>query len=131
MTLYPVHSPMDRPGPRCMEQAVHWRIQGICESPGTHGLGSNPDWAWRHEQTGAMWLRDFLPKSFPQARIMAFNHNSAWSMNAPVRSVEVCGEQLLHVLNTRRETAEVSLHMTVTPLLILMRLNIYRKWNGR
>ncbi|RPB08257.1 hypothetical protein P167DRAFT_468139, partial [Morchella conica CCBAS932] len=71
-----------------------------------HGLGSNPDWAWRHEQTGAMWLRDFLPQSFPQARIMAFDHSSAWSMDAPVKSVEVCGEQLLHVLNTRRDTAE-------------------------
>ncbi|KAI5844069.1 hypothetical protein DFP73DRAFT_632156 [Morchella snyderi] len=71
-----------------------------------HGLGSNPDWARKHAQTDAMWLRDFLPKSFHQARIMAFNHNSAWSMNAPVKSVEVCGEQLLNVLNTRRETEE-------------------------
>ncbi|KAH0606884.1 uncharacterized protein H6S33_003718 [Morchella sextelata] len=67
-----------------------------------HGLGSNPDWAWTHEETGAMWLKHFLPKACPRARIMAFNHNSAWDINAPVKSVGVCGQQLLDALNTSR-----------------------------
>ncbi|KAH8154983.1 uncharacterized protein LAJ45_01516 [Morchella importuna] len=67
-----------------------------------HGLGSNPDWAWTHEETGAMWLKHFLPKACPRARIMAFNHNSAWDINAPVKSVDVCGQQLLDALNTSR-----------------------------
>lgn len=51
---------------------------------------------------------------------MAFDHSSAWSMDAPVKSVEVCGEQLLHVLNTRRDTAEVSRHITVISLFVWM-----------
>lgn len=73
-----------------------------CSIVAVHGLGSNLDWAWTDEVSGAMWLKDFLPKACPRARIMAFNHNSAWNVDAPVKSVEVCGQQLLDALNYHR-----------------------------
>lgn len=68
-----------------------------------HGLGSNPDWAWKHEASGVMWLKDLLPKAFPNARIMAFNHNSKWDIDAAVKSVENCGSELLHYLDIERK----------------------------
>lgn len=66
-----------------------------------------------------MWLKDFLPSSFPKARIMAFNHNSAWNMNAPAKSVEICGSQLLASLNTQRQSPEVSLLIPTSHCLFL------------
>ncbi|KAH8147315.1 uncharacterized protein LAJ45_08793 [Morchella importuna] len=69
-----------------------------------HGLGSNPDWAWTWEDQAkkCMWLKDLLPKSIPRARIMTYNHNSAWFRDAPVKSIKICGEELLEALNTER-----------------------------
>lgn len=54
-----------------------------------------------------MWLKDLLPKLVPRARIMAYNHNSAWFRDAPVKSVRVCGEQLLETLDFRRRLPQV------------------------
>jgi hypothetical protein len=67
-----------------------------------HGLGSNPEWAWTHE-SGVMLLRDLLPKCFPNARIMAFNHDSKWDRDSSVKSVEHCGKELLDNLNLVRK----------------------------
>lgn len=38
---------------------------------------------------------------------MAYNHNSAWFRDAPVKSVKICGEELLEVLNTCRSQSKV------------------------
>ncbi|KAI5848526.1 hypothetical protein DFP73DRAFT_629907 [Morchella snyderi] len=70
-----------------------------------HGLGSNPDWAWTHG-SGTMWLKDLLPGCFPNARIMAFNHNSKWNRDSPVKSIEHCGKELLDNLNLVRKGVE-------------------------
>ncbi|KAH8154490.1 uncharacterized protein LAJ45_01018 [Morchella importuna] len=70
-----------------------------------HGLGSNPDWAWTHD-SGVMWLRDLLPNSLPNARIMAFNHNSKWDRDSSVKSIEHCGKELLDNLNLVRKGFE-------------------------
>lgn len=61
-----------------------------------------------------MWLKDFLPKSFPRARIMTFDHDSAWRFDAPVESVEDYGQKLLDALNTRRKSPEVSSQKLLT-----------------
>lgn len=55
-----------------------------------------------------MWLKDLLPKAFPRARIMAYNHNSAWFREAPVKSVRVCGEQLLYAIESSRKLPQVN-----------------------
>ncbi|KAF7511625.1 hypothetical protein GJ744_003788 [Endocarpon pusillum] len=67
-----------------------------------HGLASNLKTTWesrKHSEdtcnharqnkrppdapiTKPMWLGDFLPEQGLDARIMAFNHNSAWETNA-------------------------------------------------
>ena len=60
-----------------------------------HGLGSSPNRAWVHKDTGKCWLKDFLPKALPNARIIAFNHDSSWSSHAPRQSLSEYSEALL------------------------------------
>jgi len=55
-----------------------------------------------------MWLRDFLPKANLNARIMAFNHSTAWEANAFSKSLQEYGDDLLRALRRVRQRAEVS-----------------------
>ena len=54
-----------------------------------------------------MWLRDFLPKENLNARIMAFNHNTAWEARALKKSLQEHGDDLLRALRRVRQRAEV------------------------
>jgi hypothetical protein len=72
-----------------------------------HGLGSSPDRAWVHKATNAMWLRDFLPKDIPEARIMTFNHDSNWVSSALEQSLKDYAQTLLSVLEGQRVSYEV------------------------
>ena len=53
-----------------------------------------------------MWLRDFLPKEGLNARIMAFNHNTAWETGALSKSLQDYGQDLLRALGQVRLTDE-------------------------
>ena len=99
-----------------------------------HGLASSPAaWEWRkrvrevgelekprdancsnvgHEPSRVdtpypNWLRDFLPMENLGARIMTFNHNTAWESNALSKSLEDCGQDLLRALGEVRSTEKV------------------------
>ena len=83
-----------------------------------HGLASNPKTTWvsrKHAQDGnspdpsarLMWLRDFLPRDIPNARVMAFNHNTGWETNALSKSLSHYGDDLLRALQRVRQTDEV------------------------
>jgi hypothetical protein len=41
-----------------------------------HGLGSKYPKTWMKNDSETMWLKDFLPKDFPRARILAFVYPS-------------------------------------------------------
>lgn len=80
-----------------------------------HGLASTAETTWSYKlregqnvTIGPMWLRDFLPQENLQARIMVFNHNSAWERDATTKSLEDHGNDLLRVLDKARSTAEAS-----------------------
>ncbi|KAI5844018.1 ankyrin repeat-containing domain protein [Morchella snyderi] len=53
-----------------------------------------------------MWLKELLPKDLPNTRIMAFNHNSKWKIDAPVKSIEECGHELLNHLREYRTSPQ-------------------------
>jgi hypothetical protein len=73
-----------------------------------HGLGSAPDTAWVHKGgNNSMWLRDFLPKAGLNARIMTYNHNTAWKVGALSQKLKDYGQHLLLVLDDVRQTDEV------------------------
>ncbi|KAI5838332.1 hypothetical protein DFP73DRAFT_485975, partial [Morchella snyderi] len=40
------------------------------------GLGGHAFGSWRSRNGGAMWLRDFLHKEYPQTRIMTYGYDS-------------------------------------------------------
>ena len=84
-----------------------------------HGLGATPDWAWiRKVEDGnrvvhVNWLKDtnMLPAKLPDSRIMVFNYESKWLLNAPRQSRSPCAEQMLTALdNKRREVTVPSSH---------------------
>ncbi|KAI9874435.1 MAG: hypothetical protein M1830_009753, partial [Pleopsidium flavum] len=72
-----------------------------------HGLGSDPFKAWTHRRTGANWLADFLPSTYPKCRILAVNHDSRWDADAPVQSLREYGKAILtSIVALRREDEE-------------------------
>jgi hypothetical protein len=55
--------------------------------------------------TEVNWLadHDLLPAKVPNARIMTFNYESKWHMDAPKQTRFQCAEQLLTVLENKRK----------------------------
>lgn len=41
-----------------------------------HGLNGHAFNTWAMKKTNVMWLRDFLPRQIPEARIMTYGYNS-------------------------------------------------------
>ena len=41
-----------------------------------HGLGGDSIKTWTHPESNAFWLRDFLPRKVPDARILTFGYDS-------------------------------------------------------
>ena len=41
-----------------------------------HGLGGHAMSTWTHPATGKLWLRDFLPRAMPNARVMTFGYDA-------------------------------------------------------
>ena len=74
-----------------------------------HGLGSTPDRAWVHKESGKNWLKDFLPDDLNhKVRIMTYNHQSHWESYAFLKSFDGFAQDLLRALEERRSLKEVS-----------------------
>lgn len=71
-----------------------------------HGLGANPDWAWifKDGDLRVHWLKgeDMLPSRLPHSRIMVFNYESRWHVDAPWQRRSLCADQLLNAVDTQR-----------------------------
>ncbi|KAI1170782.1 hypothetical protein F4777DRAFT_567947 [Nemania sp. FL0916] len=74
-----------------------------------HGLGSKVDWAWAWQdktstQPPVHWLKDahMLPDKVPNARIIAYNYESRWHVDAPKIRLQLCGEELADSLDRFR-----------------------------
>ncbi|RKK62252.1 hypothetical protein BFJ66_g1057 [Fusarium oxysporum f. sp. cepae] len=75
-----------------------------------HGLGSNVDWSWTWKDKArpgspVNWLRDpdMLPRVIPKSRIMVYNYESRWHVNAPRTRLQLCGEELVRNLHAFRK----------------------------
>ncbi|KAJ5753768.1 uncharacterized protein N7511_007921 [Penicillium nucicola] len=84
-----------------------------------HGLGANPDYAWvwqpknnplggsGYPQEYYNWLKDLLPIGLSSTgiscRVMTFNYDSSWFMNAPQQRLSNISDSLLDSLRTKRE----------------------------
>ena len=58
-----------------------------------------------HEERHVNWLADanMLPAKLPNSRIMTFNYESKWLLNAPKQRRSLCAEQLLTALDNKRK----------------------------
>src|SRR5690349_14997095 len=82
-----------------------------------HGLGANPARTWTKKisaKTGGLqqerrvnWTTEFLPRRFPNYRILSFEHNAAWLSSAPYKVSQETARTLLSELSHRRKSPEV------------------------
>ncbi|KAH7215413.1 hypothetical protein DER44DRAFT_820270 [Fusarium oxysporum] len=96
-------------------------LQVIYQCPGddvdvdiiaVHGLGANVDWSWTWKSEAdpgrlVKWLEDpdMLPAVVPRSRIVLYNYDSRWHVDAPKTRLQLCGEDLARSThNFRRGT---------------------------
>lgn len=72
-----------------------------------HGLGGDASDTWTHPKSKAFWIKDFLPKQIPDARIMTFGYNAALAFGQSTAEVTDCAKSLLSSLVDKREELEV------------------------
>ena len=73
-----------------------------------HGLGGHALATWTHDSTGKLWLRDFLPRTIPNARIMTFGYDSRVVGSRSVIGMMENANSLLTQLSLLRNTDKVS-----------------------
>ncbi|KAG0124311.1 Alpha/Beta hydrolase protein [Tuber indicum] len=72
-----------------------------------HGLGGDRFRTWTHD-SGACWIRDFLPEQIPGARIMTFGYNSGVAFSQNVAGISVFANDLLDRLKGLRRHIDES-----------------------
>ncbi|CAG8908840.1 unnamed protein product [Penicillium egyptiacum] len=56
---------------------VYCIADGVLDSiVAVHGLGKNSIETWTHHETGTLWLRDLLPQSIHNARVLTFDYDA-------------------------------------------------------
>ena len=63
---------------------------------------------WTHDSTGKLWLRDFLPHTIPNARIMTFGYDSGVVGSRSVIGMMENANILLTQLSLLRHSDKVS-----------------------
>lgn len=72
-----------------------------------HGLNGDAIKTWTHRESKAFWLKDFLPKKIPDARIMTFDYNAVLAFGQSTAEVVDHAKALLACLVDKREEPEV------------------------
>jgi hypothetical protein len=72
-----------------------------------HGLGGDAIDTWTHPKSKAFWLKDFLPKQIPDARVMTFGYNAVAAFGKSTAEVIDHAKSLLTSLVDEREDSEV------------------------
>ncbi|KAH0555801.1 hypothetical protein GP486_006255 [Trichoglossum hirsutum] len=68
-----------------------------------HGLNGDPENTWTNHETGAFWLKDFLPQDVPNARIMTFGYNADVAFGNTTSDIIDHAKDLLSSLVDKRE----------------------------
>lgn len=63
-----------------------------------------------------MWLKHLLPAVVPHARILKFNYNSTYLVNAPKETLRSLGERLANTIRNLRTKEE---HTTKRPIIFI------------
>uniref|UniRef100_A0A0B7JWK8 Nephrocystin 3-like N-terminal domain-containing protein n=1 Tax=Bionectria ochroleuca TaxID=29856 RepID=A0A0B7JWK8_BIOOC len=73
-----------------------------------HGLGSHAIGGFQSKETQAVWLRDFLPKDFPNSRILVYGYGSAVTDKDSKISIEGLARSFLDSYKAFRQTTETT-----------------------
>ena len=65
-----------------------------------HGLGGRPYKTWTEGKS--LWLRDFLPKAVPEARVFTFGYNSRIAFGGTASRIDDFARTLLERLLQKR-----------------------------
>ncbi|KAH6950982.1 hypothetical protein DER45DRAFT_599493 [Fusarium avenaceum] len=68
-----------------------------------HGLGGHPKKTWRHAETGAFWLEQFIPQDIKNARVMTYGYKSDVAFSQSTAGVEDFAIDLLARLEIARK----------------------------
>ena len=64
-----------------------------------HGLGGDWEHTWTDGTSGQLWLKDFLPKQYPNARVMSFGYDAAHALSTSVANIDDAAVSLIDALN--------------------------------
>jgi hypothetical protein len=85
----------------------------MCSIIAVNGLGAHPMRTWMAKDTSqppgtyVSWLKQLLPKDFEQARIMSFQQDTSYLVDAPVKTIDECGAELLSGIERKRKDKQV------------------------
>ncbi|CCF33002.1 peptidase C14 [Colletotrichum higginsianum] len=110
VTLYPVAIKVQRRRQSLRPdgiKVVHNPSNANFEIVAVHGLGAHPEHTWEGKSTSQdhtkfHLLRDLLPPDFPTARILSFAYNSDWLVDAPEKTAQQIGQELVNGLAAHR-----------------------------
>lgn len=77
------------------------KVPTVLDIVAVHGLGGHPYKTWTEGQN--LWLRDFLPKVVPDARVFTFGYNSAVAFGGTASKVDDFATTLLERLLQKRK----------------------------
>ncbi|KAK3317734.1 hypothetical protein B0T19DRAFT_296963 [Cercophora scortea] len=95
-------------------QVLHDDVNAAFDVVAVHGLGANPDYAWvwnpKNNPPGSggypsewfNWLKQLLPTEL-SCRVMTFNYDSKWFMDAPQQRLSSISDNLIRSLQAKRE----------------------------
>ena len=72
-----------------------------------HGLCGDPFKSWTEEESGKLWLQDFLPLQVPNTRIMSYGYDSLVAFSKSELELGDVAADLLDRLDSERDTPEV------------------------
>ena len=80
-----------------------------------HGLYGNRTSTWTSSQTNAFWLKDFLPRDVPNARVMTFGYNADAAFGNTTAGILDHAKSLLSSLIDKREGNDVDCRYVLGP----------------
>lgn len=69
-----------------------------------HGLGGDWEETWTDTATNKMWLRDSVPKQWPNARVMSFGYDSNFAFSHSEADIDDSSIAFISRLDDERQT---------------------------
>lgn len=89
------------------------------------GLGAHPENSWKHEgkATGFNWTTEGLMKDYPNARMLLFMYESAWTGDIKVdQNMGNIANQLLKALKSLRKVCKTDRKREIHVLTLAFRI---------